>query len=75
MPLNAKIGGQVRYIKDREAICLMKDQAKHICKMVETDNIVNVDAIKQEIQVDKLDKIDDINSETNPYYCDGVDIS
>ena len=47
LPLNTKISGQARYINDREAICLMDDQAKHIYKKVETENIVNIDTIKQ----------------------------
>ena len=46
LPLNTKIGEQARYIKDKEAICLMKDQAKHIYKRVQTEGIVNVDTIK-----------------------------
>ena len=54
------MGGQARDIKDREAICLMKDQARHIYKKVESENIVNVDTIKQEIEADKLD--DDSNN-------------
>ena len=68
MPLNTNIGGQAGYIKDREAICFMEDQAKHIYKKVETENIVNVDMIKQEIEVHKLDKMVDTNSKTNPYH-------
>ena len=54
MPLTAKIGGQTRYIKDKEAVCLMEDQAKYIYRKVETENIVNVDTIKQEIEADKF---------------------
>ena len=34
--------------------------------MVETEDIVIVDTIKQEIEVDKLDKMDDTNSKINP---------
>ena len=32
LPLNMKIGGpvKVRYAKDKEAICLTKDQARHM---------------------------------------------
>ena len=33
-------------MKDREAICLMEDQAKHIYKKVETENIANIDTMK-----------------------------
>ena len=66
MPLNTKIGGKARYIKDREAVCLMEEQAKHIYKKVETGQTVNINTIKQEIEADKLDKMDDTNSELNP---------
>ena len=66
MPFNAKISGQPRYIKDREAICLTEDQAKHIYKKVETENIGNVNTIKQQIEEDKLDKRDDTNGKINP---------
>ena len=68
LPLNRKIGGQARYIKDKEAICPTEDQAKHIYKKVESENIVNIDAIKQEIEVDKLDKIDDNSGKINLYH-------
>ena len=63
-----KIGGLVRYIKDRENISLTTDQAKCIYKKVEQEGIVNVEAIKQEIEDDRLNK-DDIDNEekVNPY--------
>ena len=68
MPLSTKIGGLVKYVKDKETICFTKDQAKHIYEKVELEGIVNVDTIKQEIEEDKLskDKIDD--DETNTYH-------
>ena len=65
MPLNTKISGQARYIKDREANCLTEDQVRHIYKKVESENIVNIDKIKQEIEVDG---IDDEEDEINPYH-------
>ena len=68
MPLHTKIGGWARYIKDREAVCLIEDQAKYIYKKVETENIVNVDTIKQEIEEDKLKRMDDTNDKRNPYH-------
>ena len=68
VPLNTKISGLSRYIKDREAVCLMEDQVKYIYKKVETENVVKVDPIKQEIEEDKLDKMDDTNGEINPYH-------
>ena len=70
LPLNTKIGGQARYIKDKEAICLTKDQARHIYKKLESENIVNVDKIEHEIEADKLDNDNDNleeEGEINPY--------
>ena len=52
--LNTKIGGAVKYVKDRETICLTNDQARYIYKKVESESIVNIDTIKQEIEEDKL---------------------
>ena len=67
MPLNTKIGAHVKYAKDKEAMCLTKDQDRHIYKKVESEGIVNVDTIKQEIEEDKLSK-DDIDDKVNPYH-------
>ena len=64
MPLNTTISGLARYIKDREAICLTEDQARHIYKKAESENKVNVDTIKQEIEADRLDD----KGEINPYH-------
>ena len=68
--LNTKIGGQVRYIKEKEAICLMSDQARHTYEMVESEGVMNVDAIKQEIETDKLEDDDNLGGENeiNPYH-------
>ena len=46
----------------------MNDQARHICKVVESENIVNIDTIKQEIEADKLDNNTEEDDETNSYY-------
>ena len=46
----------------------MEDQARHIYKKVESENIVNVDTIKQEIEADKLDRTDDEEGEINLYH-------
>ena len=66
MPLNTKIGGQARYIKDKEAICLMDNQARHIYKKVESGSIINIDTIRQELEQD-VDKIDNASGKINPY--------
>ena len=45
------------------------DQARHICKKVELEGIVNVGTIKQEMEEDKLSKNNvDEEEEINPYY-------
>ena len=69
MPLNTKIGEPARNIKDREAICLTNDQARHIYKMAESESIVNIETIKQVIEADKLDNDNNREEdEINPYY-------
>ena len=66
-PLNTKIGGQTRYIKDKAALCLMDNQARHIYKKVESGSVINIDTIKQELE-QNIDKIDDTSSKINPYH-------
>ena len=39
------MGGPVKYVNDKETICLTNDQARHIYKKVESAGIVNVDTI------------------------------
>ena len=63
--MNLKIGVPVKYAKDKEAICLTKDQARHIYKKVDSESVVNVDTIKQEIEEDKLSK-DSTDNQVNP---------
>ena len=69
MPLSIKLGGPVKYVKDKENICLTMDQARHIYKKVELEDIVNIDTIKQEMEEDKLNEnnIDD-EEEVDPYH-------
>ena len=64
-----KIGGPVKYIEDKETISLTKDQIRHIYRMVELEGVVNMDAIRQEIQGNRLsmDNVDD-DDEINPYH-------
>ena len=59
---------RLEYIKDREAICLTEDQARHIYKKLESEKIVNIDTIKQEIEANKLDKIYYEEGEINLYH-------
>ena len=67
LPLKSKIGGLVRYVKDKENICLMADQAKYIYKKAEQDSIGNIETIKQEIKDDRLDN-DNNNKEEQKQY-------
>ena len=63
-----KIGGLVKYVKDKENICLTADQARYICKKVEQESIVNIEIIRQEIEDERLNKDDtDNKEEVNPY--------
>ena len=75
LPLTKKGGldrfdKNVRYIPDKEQICLTEDQARHIYKKVEMNEIISIETMKQEIEDYKMmrNKIneEDIN-ETNPY--------
>ena len=68
MPVNTKIGGPVKYVKDKETICLTNDQARHIYKKVESEGIVNVDTIKQGIEEVKLSRNNIDDDEVNPYH-------
>ena len=68
MPLNTKIGGPVKYVKDKETMCLTNDQARNVCKKVELEDRGNVDTIKQEIEEDKLGKDNIDDDEINPYH-------
>ena len=67
LPLKSKILGPVRYVKDRENVCLTADQAKYIYKKVEQESIVKIETIKQEIEDDRLDK-DNNNKEEEKAY-------
>ena len=72
-----KKGGQVRfsnritYIPDREKKCLTDDQTRHLYKMVETDKIINIETMKEEIEENKVTrdrlKEEEDNNEVNLY--------
>ena len=68
LPLDSKIGGQVRNDRPSVGQFLPREQANYIYKKVETGEVINTDAIKQEIkQEEQLNRIDDTSGETNPY--------
>ena len=74
MPLNTKIGGLVKYVKDKETVCLTNDQARHIHKKVELEGSANVDTIKQEIEEDNLSKDNVEDDEVNQYHNININI-
>ena len=58
MPLTKKGGlvkfdNMITYIPDKEN-CLTEDQARHVYKMVETDKVINIETMKQEIENSKV---------------------
>ena len=60
----------VRYIPDKEQICLTEDETRHVYKMVETDRVINVQTRKQDIEYDKMTRNrlnKETTTETNPY--------
>ena len=52
--LDKKKGGPVRYIKDKEVICLAEEQMRHIYEKIESGSEINIDTMRQEIDNDKL---------------------
>ena len=64
-----KKGEPVRYVKDREAICLTEEQVRHIYKKVESGSEINVDTIKQEMEDDRLTRkrTNEEKEDTNPH--------
>ena len=73
MPLTKK-GGPirhnkgVRYTPDKEQKCVTEDQARHIYKKAEADKIINIETMKQEIEDDKMTRLNEEDTtEANPY--------
>ena len=68
LPLDSKIGSQVDYVRPNIGQFLTREQANYIYKKIGTGEIINTDTIQQEIkQEEQLNRIDDTNSEINPY--------
>ena len=68
LPLDSKIGGQINYNSSNVGQFTTRAQASYVCRKTESGEIINVDAIQQEIQQEEqLNKIDDMSGETNPY--------
>ena len=57
-------------IPDKEQECLTEDQARHVCKKVGMDKVINEETMKQEIEDDKMTRNrlnEEDTTETNPY--------
>ena len=50
LPLNTKIGGQVKSNYSGNNKYLTEKQARYICKKVESGNIINANTFEQEIE-------------------------
>ena len=69
LPMDSKIGGQVRNDRPSVGQFLTREQANYIYKKIETGEMINTDAIEQEIkQEEQLNRIDGTSGETNPYH-------
>ena len=53
LPVERKMGGDVTYIKKKDAICLTEDQPKNIYKKVEQGNNLNIQTMKHDIEKEK----------------------
>ena len=68
LPLDSKIGRQVRNDRPSVGQFLTRKQADYTYKKIETGEVINTDMIEQEIkQEEQLNRIDDTNGETNQY--------
>ena len=68
LPLDSRIGGHSRDSHPTVGQYLIRDQARHIYKKVETGEIINVDTVKHEIEQEKqLSRMDADSGEVNPY--------
>ena len=65
LPIDDKTGVKVRYIQNKDAICLRENQASYVYKKIEQGSIINTEKMKQEIEQKKLIETDREND--NPY--------
>ena len=56
LPFNSKTGGDIKYIKDKDAICLMEDLMRYMYKKLEQGNNNNIETMKQEIEQENIAK-------------------
>ena len=60
----------IRYVPDKEQRCLAEDQTIHVYKKVETDKVINIETMIQEIEDNKMTRnrlTEEDTTETNPY--------
>ena len=78
LPIEGKTGENMKYIKNKDATCLMEDQTRYMYTKVEHGNNLNIETMKQEIEQEKLAKLETDKENENPYpkvvlnkvYCD-----
>ena len=65
-----RFNNKIIYIPGKEK-CLTEDQARHVYKMVETNKIINIETMKQELEDDKVTrnrlKEEEHDTDSNPY--------
>ena len=63
LPLKMKTGGKVKYIKDKEAMCLTERQTDHVYKAIEEGSMINTKTITCESVACESTQVQD----DNPY--------
>ena len=68
LPLDSTIGHQVSHDRLNVGQYLTREQANYVYKKVKTGKMINTDTMQQEMeQEEQLNKMDDLNRETNLY--------
>ena len=67
LPFDDKTGGKVRYIQNKDAICLTENQARYMYKRVEQGSSIDTETMKQEIEQEKLVETETDKEHDNPY--------
>ena len=57
----------MKYVKDKDAVCLTEDQTRYVYKKVDQGNILNIETMKQEIEQEKLAKTETDKENENSY--------
>ena len=63
MPPKVKIGGRVKYIQNKEAMCLTERQTDHVYKTIEEGNMINTKTVTCEPMACESTQVQD----DNPY--------